>query len=135
MPDASVMTPPAATQTQTTLAIPDDVVQKFPDLVEMIKKSESMDADERQYWIDVLPIMSDEQILNLRGILDNEKKQLEAINKNYQTEKKQAVEKTTHIFDETAFKEKKMVRMEAEKIAEEQEKTAEDQLLKQLSSI
>ena len=77
--------PPAGTQVQDQdgLVIPDDIKQKHPELIELILKSESMNDEERQYWINILPIMTEDQIENLRGILVNEKEQLAAIDTKY----------------------------------------------------
>lgn len=63
----------AAVQT-TDLNIPTEVQEKFPDIIELIQVSQSMNKEERQYWINVLLVMSEEQIQNLRDILENEKK-------------------------------------------------------------
>lgn len=65
------------------ISISDDLKQKFPDLIALILGSQSMNTEERQYWINILPIMTPEQIQNLRDILENEKKQLAAIDKKY----------------------------------------------------
>ena len=45
-----------------------------------------MNDEERQYWINILPIMTPDQVKNLFDILDNERKQLAAIDAKYQTE-------------------------------------------------
>jgi len=66
-----------------TLTIPNELKQKHPELIALILRSESMNDEERQYWINILPIMTPEQIGNLKDILANEKKQLEAIDKKY----------------------------------------------------
>ena len=71
---------------KTNLTIPEELLKKFPDLIELIKASESMNNEERQYWINILPIMTPEQIQNLREILENERRQLAAIDAKYQTE-------------------------------------------------
>ena len=42
--------------------IPDVVKEQHPELVDMILKTESMDADEKQYWFHILPIMKEDQI-------------------------------------------------------------------------
>jgi hypothetical protein len=68
------------------LVIPADVQQKFGELITLIKGSESMNDEERQYWINILPIMTPEQLQNLKDILVNEKEQLAAIDAKYQTE-------------------------------------------------
>jgi len=67
-------------------AIPDDVQKQFPELLALIKASESMNDEERQYWINILPIMTPDQVQSLREILDNEKKQLAAIDEKYRAD-------------------------------------------------
>ncbi len=80
------MTTPAAS---TGVNVPAETQAKFGDLVGLILGSESMNTEERQYWINILPIMTPEQITELQGILDNEKKQLAAIDQKYSAEIKQ----------------------------------------------
>ncbi len=120
---------------QKTLTIPEETKAKFPELTEMIQASHSMDDEERQYWVDVLPIMTDDQIVNLRDILTNEKKQIEEANKTYNDGMKTAAAKAIHAFDEAAYKEKKRMRLEAEKQEETVEKTEEEEVLKQLQNL
>jgi hypothetical protein len=45
-----------------------------------------MNNGERQYWIDILPVMTTEQVQQLREILTNERDQLAAIDAKYATE-------------------------------------------------
>ena len=45
-----------------------------------------MNDEERQYWINILPIMTPEQVANLKQILNNEKSQLAAIDQKYSKE-------------------------------------------------
>lgn len=45
-----------------------------------------MNDEERQYWINILPIMTPDQSQSLRDILSNEKKQLQAIDEKYSKE-------------------------------------------------
>lgn len=78
--------PPSGQQSQGDLQIPEDLLKKHGDLIALIKQSESMNDEERKYWINILPIMTPEQIKNLRDILENERKQLAAIDAKYQTE-------------------------------------------------
>lgn len=67
----------------SALVITPDVQEKFVDLLKLIVDSESMNNEERQYWINILPVMTPEQIKNLEEILTNEKKQLAAIDAKY----------------------------------------------------
>ncbi|MFA6039126.1 MAG: hypothetical protein WCV62_00150 [Candidatus Peribacteraceae bacterium] len=72
---------------QTTgLKIPPDVAATYGPLVALIKASESMNDEERQYWVNILPVMTPEQVKNLQEILENEKAQLAAIDKKYAQE-------------------------------------------------
>lgn len=73
-------------QDSAGLQISDDLKAKYPDLIALILASESMNNEERQYWVNILPIMTPDQVQNLRDILQNEKDQLAAIDKKYSTE-------------------------------------------------
>lgn len=68
------------------MQISEDLKKKFPELIELILASESMNDEERQYWVNILPVMTPEQIQNLKDILTNEKEQLAAIDRKYAKE-------------------------------------------------
>lgn len=72
--------------TQSAVTIPPDLKKKFPKLIALILGSESMNDEERQYWINILPVMSEDQQKNLEEILQNEKDQLAAIDAKYAKE-------------------------------------------------
>ena len=120
---------------EDTLVIPEETSANFSELVSMVKESRSMDTEERQYWIDVLPIMADDQIENLRDILDNEKKQIAEASKGYQEGMKKATDKAVATFDTEAYNEKKRIRVEAETAHEEEEKENEANLLAELENL
>ena len=117
------------------LIIPDEVLAKFPDLVTLIKESKSMNDEERQYWIDVLLIMSEEQLANLRGILNNEKKQLDEAAAAHQAKTAAAEEKAKRAFDEVAYLEQKRLRREEEVKHEAQEQEDEAAILAEISQL
>lgn len=112
--------------------IPESVRQQYPELIPLILETESMTDEERQYWFQILPIMTDEQVGKLREILLNEKKQLEQIDKEYQQEIKQINAK--HVSEWKAFeaKEKRQKLQTAESQAEQTEAQTEEELLKKL---
>jgi hypothetical protein len=120
---------------KTTLVIPADLTEKFGELIELIKASKSMDDGERQYWIDVLPIMSEDQIQNLRNILDNEKKQLAQAEAAYSDGMKTAVKNVAVAFDEKTYIEKKRARQEAELKQQEKELDEEAAVLQELQTL
>lgn len=117
------------------MKIPDDTQKKFPEIIGLIKKSQSMNDEERQYWIDVLPIMTEDQLNNLKNILDNEKKQIEDAENEYREGMKKEVGKFNLEFNEIKYKEKKRIRIEAEKKHESTEKKQEEALLAELNKI
>jgi len=130
---ADKTTPP--TTQATALKIPDEVNKKFGDLVSLVKGSQSMNDEERQYWIDVFPIMTEDQIANLRSILDNEKKQIEDADKQYQKDMNSDAKFFKLEFDEIKYKEKKRLREKAEKIQELAEQKDEDAVLAELNKL
>ena len=80
---------------------------KFPELIKLILNTESMDDDERQYWFDIIPSMTNEQIDRLFNILDTERKKLEALETKYQKEIKSLNEKHLIEWQEIQMKENK----------------------------
>lgn len=66
---------------------------RYPELIQLVLGSESIDNNEKQYWFDIMPSMTDEQIDRLFNILSTEKKQLEELNLKYQDEIKTLNEK------------------------------------------
>lgn len=78
--------PPPPQGTSTTLVVPPETEQKFAEIIALIRSSESMNDEERQYWINILPIMTPEQVDNLRKILTTERDQLSAIDRKYTKE-------------------------------------------------
>src|SRR3990167_7643617 len=81
-----VPTPASGNPPATALVIPPEIQAKFGAMLTLIQGSESMNNEERQYWINILPIMTPEQLKNLEEILASEKKQLAAIDAKYKKE-------------------------------------------------
>lgn len=130
--------PPKKSGTTSVAAkfqIPDVVKQKYPELVSLIMETESMQDEERQYWFSILPIMTDEQVARLREILLNEKDQLKKLDDEYTKEIKRVNEEQLLRFREVESKEKWTKIRTAEKSSEEQEKTAEEAVLKKLQEL
>ncbi len=78
--------PQAPSTSGSSVTISDEIRAKFSDICDLILKSESMNDEERQYWITILPVMTPEQVQDLRGILTNERAQLQAIDAKYAKE-------------------------------------------------
>lgn len=115
--------------------VPKLVQEKFPDLIDLIKGTESMDDDERDYWLQILPIMTEEQISKFRDILVTEKQQLQRLDKEYEEELARLNEKHMIEWKEFESKEQKAELQKKEKAHEQEEKESEEELLKRLQEI
>jgi hypothetical protein len=126
----------ATSQTNASaLNIPEDVRKKFSELIGFIQNSQSMNDEERQYWVDVLPIMSDDQIANLKSILDNEKKQMKEADRQYENDMQKEVKAFSIEFDEIKYKEKKRILRQEEMKEEKNEEKNEEAILAELSKL
>ncbi len=116
------------------LTIPAEVQQKFGPLIELIKGSESMNNEERQYWINILPIMTPEQLKNLEEILTNEKSQLQAIDEKYGKEAAAIGDDKVVAKMEEEIKRKRKQRETVEKRLSDEEGKAEDNIMEQIQN-
>jgi hypothetical protein len=120
------------TQNWKTFTIADESQAKYPELIKMILATESMDDDERQYWFDIMPSMTDDQIDRLFSILDTEKKKLLELELKYQKEIKQLNEKHLIEWQDFQMKDSKKKIAAAESVEEEDEA---EEVLKMLNNI
>jgi hypothetical protein len=120
----------------TGVFIPPAVRASHGDLIDLILKSESMNDEERQYWVDILPVMTPEQVEQLRGILVNERDQLAAIDAKYTTDVTQAP-KPVRAIEEigTERKERATERSSKEQEAESAEALTEEEILKKVQDL
>lgn len=126
---------PTSSKSQTTVVIPEELKRKYGPLIELITASESMNDEERQYWINILPVMTIEQIGNLRQILQNEKDQLTAIDAKYAGEKGKQDSSTSIEEMEQKIRKRKAVREGSEGAAESEEKKQEEGILKAIDEL
>lgn len=115
--------------------VPPLVRQKFPDLIKLIYETESMNEEEREYWLQIMPIMSEEQTTKFRDILVNEKNQLAKLDQEYQTEMAKTNKGPAMQLDEVKMKEKIQEIKQAEATSEKEEQSKEDKVLQQLDNL
>lgn len=115
--------------------IPAAVRAKFPDLIALIIDTESMNDDERKYWFQILPIMSDEQVQKLKRILINEKEQLAELDRRYQQDITGISAKHESEWDEFKAKASREKIQKEEQTQEKHEANVEEDLLKRLHQI
>jgi hypothetical protein len=115
--------------------IPEDFLKTKPALIELILQTESMKEDEKRYWFQLLPIMNEEQIQKLEGILQNEKDQLAALDAKYANEISNLNDK--HLIQwKTEEAARKRKELEAKESATESgEASKEADILKQINEI
>lgn len=82
------------THNDSTYNILDEVYAKFPELISLILGSESInESDQKQYWFDMLPSMTDHQVDRLFNILMTEKQEIERLDLAFQEDIKKLNEK------------------------------------------
>ncbi|MBT3727010.1 hypothetical protein HOG21_04960 [bacterium] len=109
-----------------TFNISEEIQANYSELVSLILDTESMEDDERQYWFDIMPSMTDEQIDRLYNILDTEKKKLENLEEKYQDEIKNLNEK--HLIEWQEFQMKDSKKKIKEQEAKDKAEDADDVL-------
>lgn len=130
---ASTGTPPASSGASgTQFNIPQAVLDKYPELVEMIKKTESMTDEEREYWFQILPIMTEDQVTRLKNILSEEAAQLAKLDDQYQSELTKLNQKHLDEWSNFQRKQDREGLEKAEAQHEAAEAKAQEELLKQL---
>ena len=92
-------------QNWITFKISDETYARYKELVDLVIETESMDNEERQYWFDIMPSMTDSQVDRLYNILDTEKNELQRLEVRYQEEIKNLNEK--HLIEWQEFQMKK----------------------------
>lgn len=91
--------------------IPDDFLEKNHDLVILVLNSRSLAKnEEKQSWFNLVPVMNEDQINKLRGILEKEKEKIEEIENKYEQKKQEIKKKYQEKFDAVNYN-KKMERM------------------------
>jgi len=88
-----------------TFTISEEIQQNHSELVELVLHTESMDSAEKQYWFDILPSMTNEQVQKLYDILDTERKKLQELEEKYQKEIESLNEK--HLSEWQNYQQKK----------------------------
>lgn len=115
--------------------IPNIVKDKYPSLVPLILQTESMDNEEREYWFQILPIMTDDQVLKFKEILISEKQQLAKLDTEYEEELKKINDKHLVEWQDFEKKQERETLQKKERIAEAEEISLEEDILKKLNDL
>lgn len=111
----------------------EEIQAQYAELCKLVLNTESMDNNEKQYWFDILPSMTDEQIDRLFDILETERRKLEELEVKYQEEIKNLNEK--HIIEWQDFQSKENRKKVADAEAQDRKDDDADDVLKMLNDI
>lgn len=128
---AIVITPEQITQ----FGIPQEWIAKDPALLQLVLKSESMKDEERKYWFQLLPVMSDEQVEKLRTILVNERDQLAALDSKYEADVRKLNEKHAGEWKVEEDRKRRQELELAEKAHATEEASKTDDILSQIQNL
>lgn len=110
--------------------------EKFGEIIILIISSVTIETKEqKQYWIDALETMTDNQLVNLKKILSDEHDELKKIDEQYEQKVQNAEAQAVTKIKQEEIRAKKQARVVAEQEEELTEKKLEADLLKQLEAI
>ena len=121
------------THNNFTFTILEELQVRFPELIDLILNSESIDNAQKQYWLDILPSMTNEQIDRLFNILMTEKIEIEKLDLQFQEDVKALNEK--HLIQWQALQSKKAKEKIAEAEKEDTSKQDAEDALGMLDSL
>ena len=121
------------TQDGFIFTIIDEIQAQYPELVGLVLATESMDNSEKQYWFDILPSMTDDQVDRLFDILETERKKLEELEIRYQEEIRNLNEK--HLIEWQEFQSKDTRDKVSAKEATDKKNDDTDNILSMLNNI
>jgi len=115
------------------LNIPDDFLNREPDLTVLILRSRSLAKnEEKQNWFNLIPMMNQEQIEKLRDILTRERDKIAEIEAKYEQKKQEIREKYQVKFDASSYNNRMTQLQNNERNAAEQDAKEADDLLNNL---
>lgn len=113
--------------------IHDEYLIDYPELIEMVLRSKSIDTnEEKQNWFNLLPIMNDDQIWKLRTILLREKQKLDEIENKYEAKKTEIKKKYLMKWQKMGYFKKVSEIHENEERVKSQEEQEAEQLLEMI---
>lgn len=115
--------------------IPQVILDNSSELAQLILVTGSMNDDERQYWFNILPIMSEDQVERLRQILVTEQRKMAELNQTYNESITAINEKYLIKWQDKQTTEKREKLVQAESQEENLEAKQEEELLSTLQTL
>lgn len=111
-----------------------DLVERYPDIVQMLFQTPSLVFEEKKYWLQLLPLMADEHVERLRKILLTEHQKLEEINAKYDAGMKTVGSMAPRVSREEIAQRRAAIKAQ-EQAADHLEGEHEAELMQQLNGI
>ena len=110
--------------------LPEEFLETDSDLIVLILKSKALESDEdKQNWLNLLPVMTEEQIYKLKEILIKEKEKLDEIEEKYSEKKRNIRQKYLLRWQKLGYVEKvKQLKEKEEQLKSKDDQEAEDLL-------
>ncbi len=113
--------------------IPEEFLESDSELINLILSSKALETDEdRQNWLNLLPLMNEEQVYKLKEILVKEKNKLDEIEQKYSDKKRQIRQKYLLRWQKLWYVEKIKEIKEKEESAHSKEEEEAEKLLDEL---
>ena len=123
-----------ANQHQELVAlITKEVAEAYPDILQMLFVTPSLNFEEKKYWIQLLPLMSAEHVERLRTILVTEREKMAAIEQQF-AEKAEVFVNTVKLSREEIVERREQLRSK-EVSSQQEEDSEENALLGQLETL
>lgn len=120
-------------ETAKSYSIPVEFIEKTPELIALIIRSQSLNShEEKQNRFNLLPLMNEQQMNKLVGILTKEQEKLKEIEHKYEQKKTDIEQKYIQKRDDAGYLDTTKVIKEQEKLNKEKEDAEADALLQNL---
>lgn len=122
-----------AQQQELAALVVKEVAQAYPDILQMLFVTPSLNFEEKKYWVQLLPLMSMEHVERLRTILTTERQKMASIDQQF-AEKAEIFANTVKLSREEIEERRQELRAK-EVHSQKEEDNEEKQLLGQLDTL
>lgn len=110
-----------------------EMIHSYADIVQLLFQTPSLGFEEKKYWLELLPFMSEQHVERLRNILVTERKKMNDLEVRYQGALKEVEGAGRMTHEETSKLHQKL--KQEEKLSQQQEQHVEENILSQLDEL
>ncbi len=105
--------------------VTDEMMAEHGEIIQLLFESSSLNMGEKKYWLQLMPLMGEEHMNQLRTILAEEKEQMDAIDKKFEKTSFELDKATIESREEYKEQREKAAAMEKQHREEDEEKSEE----------